>query len=149
MDRLDKRILTELQRQANLPMQELGDRVGLSQAPCWRRIKRLEEAGFIRGRVALLDPGRLDLAVNVFVELKLAHPADRPKLATAVQAFPEIVECYLVSGETDFVLRLVAPDVPAYQRLLQRLLEQLPEICNVKSTFALSEIKYTTALPIS
>ena len=148
MDRMDKRILAELQRRANLPLQELGDRVGLSQTPCWRRIKRLEEAGVIRGRVALLDPARLDLAVNAFVEIEIARPADDPTLAEAVRAFPEIIECYMVSGDTDYLLRLVAPDVPAYQRLLHDLLGRLPDVRNVKSTFALREIKYTTALPI-
>ena len=145
---MDKRILAELQRRVNLPLQELGERVGLSQTPCWRRIRRLEEAGVIRGRVALLDPARLRLAANVFVELELGRPADAPALADAVQDFPEIVECYLVAGDTDFLLRLVAPDVAAYQRLLAALLKRLPAVRNVKSTFALREVKYTTALPI-
>lgn len=148
MDRLDKRILAELQRRANLPLQELGDRVGLSQTPCWRRVKRLEKSGVIRGRVALLDPASLQLAVNVFVELKLGRPADSATLADAVHAFPEIVECYLIAGDTDFLLRLVAADVNSYQRLLHALLERLPAVRDVRSTFTLREIKYTTALPI-
>lgn len=93
IDRTDKRILGELQRQAKLSMNQLGDRVGLSQTPCWRRIKRLEDAGVIRRRVALLDPAQLQLTVNVFVELKVSKPADSRILASAVQTIPEILEC--------------------------------------------------------
>ena len=122
--------------------------MGLTQTPCWRRIKRMEQEGVIRARVVLLDPGRLNLAIKAFVEIALTRPANRSAFAATVQDFPEVLECRLVSGDTDFLLRMVAPDVPAYQRLLQRLLEQAPESRNVKSTFALCEIKHTTSLPI-
>lgn len=149
MDSIDKRILAELQRRADIPMHQLGERVGLSQSPCWRRIKRLEDTGVIRRRVALLDPACLCLAVNVFVELKLSRPADSGILADAVQPFPEIVECYLVSGDTDFLLRMIAPNIPTYERRLQALLKLIPAVHNVKSTFSLREIKHTTELPIS
>ena len=149
IDRTDKRILGELQQQAKLSMNQLGERVGLSQTPCWRRIKRLEDAGVIRRRVALLDPVQLDLTVNVFVELKVSKPADSRILARAVQTIPEILECYMISGDTDFLLRVIAQDIPTYHRLLDTLLGLLPDTRNVKSTFALREIKYTTELPIS
>ena len=148
MDRIDRRILAELQQRVDTPMYQLGERVALSQTSCWRRIKRLEETGVIRRRVALLDSECLGLAANVFVELELCRPADGRILVDAVQAFPEIVECYMVSGDTDFLLRIVALDIPAYRRLLQAVLDLLPDVQKVKTTFALRQVKYTTELPI-
>ena len=104
-----------------MSMQELGERVGLSHTPCWRRVKRLEEGGFIRQRVALLDPARLDLTVNVFVNVNLRRHQENAlsRFEEAVQDVPEVVECYTVSGETDFLLRVVVADVSAYERLLK------------------------------
>ena len=133
-----------------MSMQELGDRVGLSHTPCWRRVKRLEEGGLIRRRVALLDPARLDLTVNVFVNVNLKRHQENAlsRFEEAVQSVPEIVECYTVSGETDFLLRVIVADVSAYERLLKRTLVHLPEVGNLTSTFALRQVKYTTALPL-
>ena len=133
-----------------MSMQELGDRVGLSHTPCWRRVKRLEEGGFIRRRVALLDPVRLDLAVNVFVNVNLKRHQENAlsRFEEAVRDVAEIVECYTVSGETDFLLRVIVADVSAYERLLKRTLVHLPEVGNLTSTFALRQVKYTTALPL-
>ena len=150
LDRIDRRILDELQDRADVSMQELGDRVGLSHTPCWRRVKRLEEAGFIRRRVALLDPARLDLEVNVFVNVNLKRHQENAlsRFEASVRDVPEIVECYTVSGETDFLLRVVVADVSAYERLLKRTLVHLPEVGNLTSTFALRQVKYTTALPM-
>ena len=115
MDNIDRRILSELQDNADLPMQELGDRVGLSHTPCWRRVKRLEERGIVKRRVALLDAEQLDLAVNVFVNVSLRRHQENAlnRFETAVQDVPEVVECYSVSGETDFLLRVVVADVTA------------------------------------
>ena len=151
LDRIDWRILGELQDRADISMQELGDRVGLSHTPCWRRVKRLEEGGFIRRRVALLDPRRLDLEVNVFVNVSLKRHQENAlsRFEESVQDVPEIVECYTVSGETDFLLRVVVADVSAYERLLKRTLVHLPEVGNLTSTFALRQVKYTTALPMN
>ena len=151
LDRIDRRILVELQDCADVSMQELGDRVGLSHTPCWRRVKRLEEGGFIRQRVALLDPARLDLEVNVFVNVNLKRHQENAlsRFEEAVQDVPEVVECYTVSGETDFLLRVVVADVSAYERLLKRTLVHLPEVGNLTSTFALRQVKYTTALPLN
>ena len=151
MDNIDRRILTELQRNADLPMQELGDRVGLSHTPCWRRVKRLEERGIVKGRVALLDAEQLDLAVNVFVNVNLRRHQENAlnRFEAAVQDIPEIVECYTVSGETDFLLRVVVADVTAYEHLLKSTLVHLPEVGNLTSTFALRQVKYTTALPLA
>ena len=150
LDRIDRRILVELQYRADMSMQELGDRVGLSHTPCWRRVKRLEEGGIIRRRVALLDPAHLDLAVNVFVNVNLKRHQENAlsRFEEAVQDVPEIVECYTVSGETDFLLRVIVADVSAYERLLKRTLVHLPEVGNLTSTFALRQVKYTTALPL-
>ncbi len=151
MDNIDRRILSELQDNADLPMQELGDRVGLSHTPCWRRVKRLEERGIVKRRVALLDAEQLDLAVNVFVNVSLRRHQENAlnRFETAVQDVPEVVECYSVSGETDFLLRVVVADVTAYERLVKATLVHLPEVGNLTSTFALRQVKYTTALPLA
>ena len=151
MDNIDRRILSELQDNADLPMQELGDRVGLSHTPCWRRVKRLEERGIVKRRVALLDAEQLDLAVNVFVNVSLRRHQENAlnRFETAVQDVPEVVECYSVSGETDFLLRVVVADVTAYERLVKATLVHLPEVGNLTSTFALRQVKYTTALPLT
>ena len=151
MDNIDRRILSELQENADLPMQELGDRVGLSHTPCWRRVKRLEEQGIVKRRVALLDAEQLDLAVNVFVNVSLRRHQENAlnRFETAVQDVPEVVECYSVSGETDFLLRVVVADVTAYERLVKATLVHLPEVGNLTSTFALRQVKYTTALPLT
>lgn len=150
LDAIDRRILAELQASADISMQELGDRVGLSHTPCWRRVRRLEERGFITRRVTLLDAERLDLAVNVFVNVNLRRHQENAlnRFEEAVQDVPEIVECYTVSGETDFLLRVVVSDVSAYERLLKSTLVHLPEVGNLTSTFALRQGKYTTALPL-
>ena len=150
MDTIDRRILSELQYNADLSMQELGDRVGLSHTPCWRRVKRLEERGIVKRRVALLDAEQLDLAVNVFVNVSLRRHQENAlnRFETAVQDVPEVVECYSVSGETDFLLRVVVADVTAYERLVKATLVHLPEVGNLTSTFALRQVKYTTALPL-
>ena len=150
LDSLDRKILAELQRDASLSLQKLGARVGLSHTPCWRRVKRLEEAGVIKSRVTLLDAEQLDLAVNVFVNVNLKRHQENAlnRFEEAVQDVPEIVECYTVSGETDFLLRVVVADVGAYERLLKATLVHLPEVGNLTSTFALRQVKYTTALPM-
>ena len=150
LDRTDRRILNELQAKADISMQELGDRVGISHTPCWRRLRRLEGLGLIRGRVALLDAEHLDLTVNVFVNVSLKRHQDNAltRFEESVQTIPEIVECYTVSGETDFLLRVVVADVRAYEELLKETLVHLPEVSNLTSTFALRQVKYTTALPV-
>ena len=132
-------------------MQELGEKVGLSHTPCWRRVKKLEEQGVIRHRVTLLDPDRLNLAVNVFVQVSLGVQQEEALNAfeAAVQSIPEIVECYTVSGDKDFLLRVVVADVAAYEHLLKHTLINLPGVDNLSSTFALRQVKYTTEFPLS
>ena len=150
MDSFDLQILRELQANAEISMQELGAKVGLSHTPCWRRVKKLEEAGVIRRRVTLLDPEQLELAVNVFVQVSLGVQQEEALNAfeAAVQTIPEIVECYTVSGDRDFLLRVVVEDVTAYERLLKSTLVHLPDVANMSSTFALRQVKYTTELPL-
>ena len=150
MDTFDLQILRELQADAEISMQELGEKVGLSHTPCWRRVKKLEEAGVIKRRVTLLDPEQLQLSVNVVVQVSLGVQQEEALNAfeAAVQTIPEIVECYTVSGDRDFLLRVVVEDVTAYERLLKSTLVHLPEVANMSSTFALRQVKYTTELPI-
>ena len=150
MDSFDLQILRELQADAEISMQELGEKVGLSHTPCWRRVKKLEEAGVIKRRVTLLDPEQLQLSVNVFVQVSLGVQQEEALNAfeAAVQTIPEIVECYTVSGDRDFLLRVVVEDVTAYERLLKSTLVHLPEVANMSSTFALRQVKYTTELPL-
>jgi Lrp/AsnC family transcriptional regulator len=149
-DAFDLKILAELQRDADQSMQDLGDKVGLSHTPCWRRVKRLEEQGVIRRRVTLLNAEQLRMSVNVFVNVTLRQHQENAlnRFEDAVLDVPEIVECYTVSGDTDFLLRVVVEDVAAYEHLLKRTLVHLPEVGNLSSTFALRQVKYTTELPL-
>jgi Lrp/AsnC family transcriptional regulator len=150
LDSFDLHIIRELQSDADISMAELGERVGLSHTPCGRRVKKLEDMGIIRGRVTLLDPERLNLSVNVFVQVSLGVQQEEAlnRFEDAVQSIPEIVECYTVSGDRDFLLRVIVEDVGAYERLLKSTLVHLPEVANMSSTFALRQVKYTTELPL-
>ncbi|TDI93737.1 MAG: Lrp/AsnC family transcriptional regulator [Gammaproteobacteria bacterium] len=149
-DAFDLKILAELQRDADQSMQELGDKVGLSHTPCWRRVKRLEEQGVIRRRVTLLNAEQLRVSVNVFVNVTLRRHQENAlnRFEDAVLDIPEVVECYTVSGDTDFLLRVLVENVTAYEHLLKRTLVHLPEVGNLSSTFALRQVKYTTELPL-
>ncbi len=149
MNRLDKKILSILQQNATLPTAEIADRVGLSTSPCWRRIQNLEKNGVIRKRVALVDRTALNLGVDVFVAIKTSHHNAEwlETFAEAVAEFPEVVEFYRMSGETDYLMRVVVPDIPAYDRFYKRLIEKV-DIQDVSSSFAMERIKYTTALPV-
>ncbi len=149
LDRIDRKILTCLQRDATLPVAEIAARVGLSTTPCWRRIQRLERDGVIAGRVALLDPDKLNLGVTVFVHIRTAqhNAAWLEKFAAAVAAIPEIVELYRMSGDIDYLMRVVVPDIAGYDAIYQRLIAAV-ELSDVSSTFAMERIKHTTALPV-
>ena len=150
LDSFDIKILRELQQNADISMQELGETVGLSHTPCWRRVKRLEEDGVIRRKVTLLDADALHLSVNVFVQVTLKNHRENglTLFENAVQDIPEIVECYTVSGDRDFLLRVVVSDVSAYEHLLKHTLINLPGVDNLSSTFALRQVKYTTEYPL-
>ncbi|WP_338241240.1 Lrp/AsnC family transcriptional regulator [Aurantiacibacter hainanensis] len=150
LDRYERKILRLLQEDASLSTAAIAERVGLSASPCWRRIDRLEREGFIRRRVALLDRHKVGLNAHIFAQVKLnAHGrANLDEFAEAIRELPEVLECYVLMGQVDFMLRIVAPDIEAYERFFFDRLSQLPGVQEVNSTVALSEIKATTALPI-
>ena len=149
MDRIDRKILTLLQRNCALSVAEIAERVGLSASPCWRRIQNLEAAGVIARRVALLDRQRLNLGVVVFVRIKTQdHSQDWLQgFAAAVERIDEVVEFYRMTGEIDYLLRIVVPDIDAYDAVYKRLIG-IPGLADVSASFAMEEIKHTTALPL-
>jgi len=149
MDVIDKKILALLQADASLSVAEIGQRVGLSQTPCWKRIQRLEADGVIRGRVALLDPEKLGLGLTVFVSVETGdHSQDwLERFAATVAAMPEVTEFYRMAGDVDYFLRVVVPDMRAYDLFYKRLIGAAP-LKNVTSRFAMERVKSTTALPI-
>ena len=149
MDATDRAILACLQEDATMPVAEIARRVGLSSTPCWRRIQKLEEAKVIRARVALLDRRQLNVGVTVFVSVRTNQHsvAWLEKFAAAVADLPEVVEFYRMSGEVDYLLRVVVPDIAAYDRFYKKLIAKI-ELSDVSSSFAMEQIKYTTALPL-
>jgi Lrp/AsnC family transcriptional regulator len=149
MDRIDRRILGLLQEDSTIPVAEIGRRVGLSTTPCWRRIQRMEEDGVITGRVALLDPKAIHASVTVFVSIRTKeHNAEWLRRFKEVTAkMPEIMEIYRMSGDVDYLLRVVVPDIEAYDAFYQRLIETI-DISDVSSAFAMEQMKYTTRLPL-
>lgn len=149
LDRYDRQILAELQQNADLPIAELAERVGLTSTPCWRRIQKLEQRGVIHRRVALLDPARLNVGVTVFVSVRTNQHSARwlKTFHGLVASIPEVMEFYRMAGDTDYLLRVVVPDIAAYDRVYKRLI-QGAELADVSSSFAMEQIKYTTALPL-
>lgn len=149
MDKIDRNILKLLQEDATLSTADIAERVGLSTTPCWRRIQRLEETGIIRRRVALLSRDKLNLGVNVFVAVKTnQHNWEwLAQFSEAVNQFPEVVEFYRMAGESDYLLRVVVPDIPAFDTFYKKLV-QTTDLSDVSSSFAMEQIKYTTALPL-
>ena len=149
MDRVDGAILALLQENADLPLAEIAEQVNLSTTPCWRRIQRLEEQGYIKRRVALLDPAKLNVGVTVFVLLKTNqhNKAWFSKLSATISEMPEVVDFYRMSGSIDYLLRVVVPDIAAYDKVYKKLTKNI-EIFDVSSSFAMEEIKHTTALPL-
>jgi Lrp/AsnC family transcriptional regulator len=149
MDAHDREILACLQEDATLSVAEIGERVSLSSTPCWRRIQNLEKAGVIARRVALLDREKLHVGVTVFVAVRTQHHdiAWLERFAAAVSAIEEVVEFYRMSGDVDYLLRIVVPDIAAYDAVYKRLIGSI-ELSDVTSSFAMECIKYTTALPL-
>lgn len=150
MDDIDRRILSLLQVDSGLALADIAEKVGLSTTPCWRRIQNLEKAGVIRARVALLDAARINLGVTVFVRIRTSrHDLEwLRQFARAVEDIPEIVEVYRMSGEIDYVLKVVVPDIASYDAIYKRLIGTVP-MMDVSSNFAMEEIKLTTALPLA
>lgn len=149
LDEMDIKILRVLQEDATRAVADIGKEVGLSTTPCWRRIQKLEEAGVIQRKVAILDPASVNAGVTVFVQIKTdQHSHDwLDRFHEAVVDFPEVVEFYRMSGDIDYLLRVVVPDIAAYDRFYKKLISRI-EIAKVSSTFAIEQIKYTTAVPL-
>ena len=149
MDRLDRKILRLLQEDATLAVADIAKKVGLSTTPCWRRIQKLEEDGVIKRRVAVLDPTKINTRVTVFVSIRTnAHnPEWLRRLSEVISEFPEVVEFYRMSGAVDYLLKVVVPDIAAYDAVYKRLITKI-EISDVSSAFAMEQIKYTTQLPL-
>ncbi|MGA8708920.1 MAG: Lrp/AsnC family transcriptional regulator [Steroidobacteraceae bacterium] len=151
MDDLDRKILRLIQSEPDLPIQTLAQRVGLSHTPCWRRLKNLEADGVILGRPCLLDQDAVGLPVTVFAHVKLKQH-DEVTLETLEQAVadcPEIVECFSISGSSDYVCRIVVESIARYEQFLKKTLLHLPGVSEVNSEFALKRVKLTTRLPIA
>ncbi len=149
LDSFDLRILALLQADASLPLADIAEAVGLSSTPCWRRIQKLEAAGYIRRRVALLDRTRLKAGVTVFIAVKTAHHSMDwlERFHTAVHDLPEIVDFYRMSGEIDYLLKAYVSDIAAYDALYKKLIARI-ELSDVTSMFAMEELKSTTAIPL-
>jgi len=149
LDRFDRGILGVLQRDASLPVEEIASEIGLSPSPCWRRIKALEDRGFIRRRVALLDRRQLNVNVTAFVAVRTnQHTTDwSQRFAKVVSEIPEVVEFYRMSGHTDYLMKIVIPDIAAYDGVYKRLIDKIP-MFDVTSMFAMEEIKSTTEIPL-
>ena len=149
MDKIDRQILTLLQKDCSLSTAEIAEQVRLSVTPCWRRIQKLENEGVIQKRVALIDRHKVNLGVDVFVMIKTgSHNADwLEHFSETIDDFDEVVEFYRMSGETDYLLRVVVPDIPAYDRFYKRLIA-ISGLSDVSSSFAMEQIKYTTEFPL-
>jgi len=150
LDRYERRILDLLQKDASRSTTDIANEIGLSQAPCWRRIQRLKEDGYIREQVCLLDRRKIGLNAQVFAQVKLtAHGrANLTDFAEAIRQFPEVLDCFVLMGSVDFMLRIVTRDIESYERFFFDRLSQVPGVQEVHSMVALSEIKSTTALPL-
>lgn len=149
IDHYDRALLAELQRDADRSLNELAERVNLSKNPCWRRVRQLEQAGYIRKRVALLDRHSLNLGLTVFVNIRTRQhsPEWLARFRDAVEEIPEIVEVSRLSGETDYLLRVVVPDMAAYDRVYKSLITRI-ELDDISSNFVMEELKQTTELPL-
>ena len=149
IDPKDRDILREIQRDSAQSIEELAGKVNLSRNACWRRVKVMEEAGVIRAHVALLDPEKLNLGLTAFIAVKTAQHEPRwlEKFAAAVKDIPEITGVYRTTGDTDYLLQAVVPDIAGYDRLYKRLIAKIP-LTDVSSSFVMEKIKETTALPL-
>lgn len=151
LDTFDRKILTLLQENADQSTAEISEAVGLSPSPCWRRIQRLREEGYIKAQVALVDRRKVGLKAQVFAQVKLNAQgrSHLDEFSDAIRGFPEVLDCYVTMGATDFLLRIVAADIDAYERFFFDKLSRVPGVQEINSIVALSEIKSTTELPLT
>ncbi|PCI62988.1 MAG: transcriptional regulator [Gammaproteobacteria bacterium] len=149
LDSIDLRLIAILQNNVSIAVEELANQVGLTKTPCWRRLQKLEKSGVIRKRVALLNAQMLDLNVSVFVQVKTSHHSRDwlEQFSTTVAAFPEVVDFYRMSGEYDYLLRVIVRDIAAYDAFYKRFIEAT-NLTDVTSSFAMEEIKCSTELPL-
>ena len=150
LDAIDRRILKELQGNARLSNVELAEHIGLSPSPCLRRVRRLERAGVIRGYATLVDQQALGLPVSIFVMVTLEKQVEQALeiFETRIRDLPEVMECYLMTGDSDYLLRVVTADLADYERFLMAHLTRFPGVASIKSSFALKQVIYRTALPV-
>jgi Lrp/AsnC family transcriptional regulator len=150
LTRLDIKILEQIQEDASLSTTELAERVGLSQSPCWRRLQRLRDEGYIQGQVALLNRRKFGESLYVFATLKMATLTEdqRAEFARKIAATPEIMECHTIFGERDVMLKVIAKSLDWYQRFIFNVILKMPGVQDIQSIVALSEIKNTTAIPV-
>ncbi|HWE74375.1 MAG TPA: Lrp/AsnC family transcriptional regulator [Stellaceae bacterium] len=151
LDAIDRKILARLQDDARIANVALADAVGLSPAPCLRRVRALEDRGVIRKHVSLVDPAAVGLSVSVFVHVSLERQIETSlkRFETAILTRPEVMECYLMTGDADYLLRVVCADLGAFERFLLDHLTQVPGVASIRSSFALKQVKYSTALPVA
>lgn len=149
MDDVDTKILGELQKNAKLTNVELAQRVHLSPSPCLTRVRALEKQGVIKKYVTLLDPQSVGLGVSVFVQIRLERQTERSLVVfeNAIRSFPQVMECYLMTGDADYLLRIVVPDVQALHSMVHEL-TRIPNVASIRSSFALKQVKFETALPL-
>jgi len=150
MDRYDRNILNHLQEDGRASNVDLAQAVGLSPSPCLRRVRDLEKRGVIRQYAALLDPAEVGLGVSVFAQVSLERQTEAllDDFEAHIRARPEVVECYLMTGDHDYLLRIVVPDLEAYRAFVLEHLSKAPGVSNIRSSFALKQVKYSTALPL-
>jgi len=151
LDAIDRRILGRLQENARIPNVDLARAVGLSPSPCSRRVREMEEAGVIRRYATLIDPAAVALPVSVFINVTLEKQVeqDLEVFESAVAQLPEVMECYLMTGDADYLLRVVVSDLEAYKRFLMDHLTRIPGVTSIRSSFALKQVAYRTALPLA
>ena len=149
MDKIDRKLLALLQDDADRPLNELAEAVHLTTTPCWKRIQRLQREGVIRKKVVLCEPAKLNLGLTAFVAVRTTQHSDAwlKKFAAAVQTIPEIVEAYRMSGEIDYMLRIVVSDIAGYDAVYRKLVRSV-ELSDVSSSFAMERLKYSTAFPV-
>lgn len=151
LDETDLKILRVLQEDARITNVELAARVHLSPSPCLARVRALEAEGIVKRHVTLLDPRKVGLGVSVFVQITLERQVERAleQFEQAIIDYDEVMECYLMTGDADYLIRIVVPDVETLERFIVQELTKLPGVANIRSSFALKQVKYKTALPLS